>query len=146
MAVADLDHFKQINDTHGHAVGDAVLQQIGARMQSVLRVSDAIGRYGGEEFLLVLPRSDTAAAREVAERLRVVVEREPVRCGPVEPHVTVTVGVASTTEFGFNPTLLVHAADEALYRGKAAGGNRVDASYGQPRAADPTPKVTGAPG
>lgn len=127
VAMVDLDHFKAINDTHGHAAGDAVLQQIGARMKAVLRVTDVVGRYGGEEFLLVMPRSDMAGAREVAERLRAAIERETVRCGSIDLRVTVTVGVASTTLVGFDATMLVQASDEALYRGKAAGRNRVEA-------------------
>lgn len=126
VAMVDLDHFKAINDTHGHAAGDAVLQQIGARMKAVLRVTDVVGRYGGEEFLLVMPRSDLAGAREVAERLRAAVERETIRCGSVDLQVTVTVGVASTALVGFDAALLVQASDEALYRGKAAGRNRVE--------------------
>ena len=128
VAMADLDHFKLINDSHGHAAGDAVLEQIAKRMRSVLRVSDAIGRYGGEEFLIVLPRSDTAGAREVAERVRAAVGHHPVTWGSVDIEVTVTVGVASTAVFGFDAALLVQASDEALYRGKAAGRNGVEAA------------------
>ena len=146
VAMADLDHFKQINDSHGHATGDAVLQQIGERMQSVLRASDAIGRYGGEEFLIVLPRAETAGGREVGERVRAAVAREPVRCGSLDVRVTVTVGVASTSVFGFDAAVLVQASDEALYRAKAAGRNRVDAADADLREAGGARTVTGSAG
>jgi diguanylate cyclase (GGDEF)-like protein len=128
VAFADLDHFKHINDSHGHAAGDAVLHQIGRRMHSMLRVSDAIGRYGGEEFLLVLPRADAPGGREVAERVRAAVEKEVVMAESFGLRVTVSLGVASTDTSGFDPVRLVADADQALYRAKAHGRNCVQAA------------------
>jgi two-component system cell cycle response regulator len=125
VALADIDHFKQINDTYGHAAGDAVLQHVGRLMQSLLRASDAMGRYGGEEFLFVLPRADNDGGREVAERMRAAVERTRVTCASGEPRVTVSLGIASSAACGFDAATLVQAADQALYRAKAEGRNRV---------------------
>jgi two-component system cell cycle response regulator len=145
VAMVDLDHFKQVNDSYGHAAGDAVLQQIGGRMKSVLRGSDAIGRYGGEEFLIVLPRAEMTGAREVAERVRAVVEARPVSWGSLELRVTVTVGVASTALVGFDAASIVQACDEALYRGKAAGRNRVEAAHAGTRESGGARQVVGSP-
>jgi two-component system, cell cycle response regulator len=136
ILMVDLDHFKRINDSHGHAAGDVVLQEVGSRMKGVLRVSDAIGRHGGEEFLILLPRSDSTGACEVAERVRAAVAGGPIRCGEVDVCVTATVGVASTADFGFDGAVLTQAADEALYRGKAAGRNRVEAARPAPSDAE----------
>jgi diguanylate cyclase (GGDEF)-like protein len=123
--LADLDHFKQINDNHGHIFGDAVLQQAGARMRAVIRDYEAIGRYGGEEFLLVLSRADANVGCQVAERLRAAVAAEPVRYSNVSVDVRVSVGLASTSAVGFDPTSLMNAADGALYRAKQQGRNQV---------------------
>jgi two-component system cell cycle response regulator len=125
VVMADIDHFKRINDTWGHATGDAVLCDLGRRMQLALRVSDAIGRYGGEEFLMVLPRADIGGGSEVAERVRHAVESRPVADGDHEHQVTVSLGVASSATSGFDPAVLIRAADRALYRAKADGRNRV---------------------
>jgi diguanylate cyclase (GGDEF)-like protein len=124
--LADIDYFKRINDTCGHHAGDVVLRDVGQRMQGALRVTDAIGRYGGEEFLLVLPRADVSGGREVAERVRAAVAAAPVEDGPATHPVTVSLGVASTAECGFQPEALLGAADLALYRAKASGRNRVE--------------------
>jgi two-component system cell cycle response regulator len=132
VVLADIDHFKRINDTWGHATGDAVLCDLGRRMQMALRVSDAIGRYGGEEFLMVLPRADIVGGSEVAERVRQAVEATPVSDGGHEHRVTVSLGVASSTTSGFDPAVLVRAADLALYRAKADGRNRVGAVEAPP--------------
>jgi len=128
VLLADIDHFKRINDAHGHAAGDAVLQHVGRVMQSSLRTSDAIGRYGGEEFLFVLPRADSEGGRDVAERVRAAVETALVSCAAVELRVTVSLGVASSAACGFDAATLVQAADEALYRAKARGRNCIDAA------------------
>ena len=128
VVLADIDHFKRINDVHGHAAGDAVLQHVGRVMQSSLRTSDAIGRYGGEEFLFVLPRADNDGGREVAERVRAAVETAVVSCASVDLRVTVSLGVASSAASGFDAATHVQAADEALYRAKAQGRNCVDAA------------------
>jgi diguanylate cyclase (GGDEF)-like protein len=124
VLLADLDHFKQINDTYGHGVGDAVLHEAGQRMRSVLRDYESIGRYGGEEFLIVLSKADMVVGRQVAERIRRAVGAEPVVHGTTRVEVKVSVGLASTM-LGFDPTALVHAADNALYRAKQQGRNTV---------------------
>ncbi|HYN08852.1 MAG TPA: diguanylate cyclase [Vicinamibacterales bacterium] len=128
VALADIDHFKQINDKHGHAAGDAVLRETADRMRAVLRAQDAIGRYGGEEFLLVLPDCDPGAAVSVLERARMGVVGRPVDAGHVSLEVSVSAGVAWASA-RVESSALVQAADEALYRAKAGGRNRVE---GQP--------------
>ena len=125
VAIADLDHFKKVNDTFGHAAGDAVLREAADRMRSAIRDCDSIGRYGGEEFLLVLPGCDGAAGLAVAERVRNRTADEPVRAGDALLPVTVSIGLAFTEASPVGSEALVHAADEALYRAKAAGRNRV---------------------
>jgi diguanylate cyclase (GGDEF)-like protein len=125
VMLADLDHFKQINDTLGHAVGDITLVRAVRRIQSAIRAYDAIGRYGGEEFLLVLPGCDRDAAMIVSERARLAVAEPEPAAGA--PHVSVSIGVACTNEAGPDPQALVNAADQALYRAKASGRNRVAA-------------------
>ena len=124
VLLADLDHFKQVNDTYGHGVGDAVLHDAGQRMRSVLRDYETIGRYGGEEFLIVLSKADMAVGRQVAERIRGAVGSTPIVAGSTAVDVKVSVGLASTMA-GFDPAALVHAADSALYRAKQQGRNRV---------------------
>jgi two-component system cell cycle response regulator len=125
VALVDLDHFKRINDTLGHLAGDQVLQQVAQRMQSALRGYDAVGRYGGEEFLAVLPGCGSADALELAERLRRRLSDEPVAFENSRLAVTLSVGIVACD--GTKPVSAVHllrAADESLYRAKAAGRNR----------------------
>jgi diguanylate cyclase (GGDEF)-like protein len=127
VIMADLDHFKRINDTNGHRAGDVVLGEVIRRMRDSLRPHDALGRYGGEEFLIVLPGLEAEALVGVAERLRLAVADRPVpyagRCIPV----TMSLGVA--VEHGTAPVdadALLQAADTALYRAKRNGRNRVE--------------------
>jgi two-component system, cell cycle response regulator len=124
VVLADLDHFKNVNDTHGHLAGDAILREAAARMRRALRASDSIGRYGGEEFLIVLPDCDTEAAIVVAERARACVA-VPMHIGDVDIPFTVSLGVASTRPTPAGVDDLIKAADEALYRAKARGRNCV---------------------
>ncbi len=126
VIMCDLDHFKRINDAHGHTVGDAVLHAAAAAMRRVLRASDGLGRYGGEEFLAVLPDTGLEAGRRAAERLRRgVAERAavPVPGGRVD--VTASFGVATLAELGSEVSVnaLVALADSRLYEAKAAGRN-----------------------
>jgi two-component system cell cycle response regulator len=128
VVLCDMDHFKEVNDTYGHLAGDAVLREGAAVLRSSLRSGDLLGRYGGEEFLAVLPQIDLEAARAAAERLRVGLEGLPVPL-PTVPDVRITAsfGVASLDELGATATssLLVSLADRRLYEAKAAGRNCV---------------------
>lgn len=126
VVLADIDHFKRCNDTFGHAAGDTVLCTVAERMQAALRTYDVLGRYGGEEFLIALPGCDGAAAARLAERVRARVAAEPVATGETLLAVTASFGVAWTFGLGCEPAALIHAADEALYRAKARGRNRVE--------------------
>lgn len=121
----DIDHFKSVNDTHGHAVGDLVLQETVAALESVLRRDETLCRMGGEEFLVLCPRADESEAAVGAERLRRVVEANVIRTGDLELRVTVSLGVAEKTSAMVGPKDMLHAADEALYAAKAAGRNQV---------------------
>jgi two-component system cell cycle response regulator len=118
IAILDIDHFKRVNDTHGHKVGDDVLVAATHAMGTHLRAEDQLGRLGGEEFLVLLPDTDGQAAGHVAEKLRMEVAAAPT---PVP--VTVSIGVA--TWDGEAPEDLLHRADEALYAAKEAGRDRV---------------------
>jgi two-component system cell cycle response regulator len=128
VVLCDFDHFKEINDTHGHLAGDAVLREGAAVLRSCLRSTDLLGRYGGEEFLAVLPQVDLGSARMAAERLRLGLERSPVRLADgIEVRITASFGVADRDELAGTPSgdLLVSLADRRLYEAKAAGRNRV---------------------
>ena len=124
VILCDMDHFKEVNDTHGHLAGDAVLREGAAVLRSSLRAGDLLGRYGGEEFLAVLPQVELEAARAAAERLRIALEELPASS---EVRVTASFGVASMDELGPGATsdLLVSLADRRLYEAKAAGRNCV---------------------
>jgi two-component system cell cycle response regulator len=128
VALADLDVFKQINDTHGHTVGDAVLREAAARLQVHLRSYDFIGRYGGEEFMVLIPGCDTPGGIEVARRLCTSIAAAPMHISGIDVPVTVSIGVSSTTDVGPDSAALLAAADAALYRAKAGGRNRVEGS------------------
>jgi len=126
VVMADLDHFKWINDTHGHLIGDTVLRETVRRMLLAVRPYDAIGRYGGEEFLLVLPGCDVSSVAHVVERIRTCIAREAVQTSAGLVSVTCSFGVAAYdgTNWGEVEELL-RSADGALYRAKNAGRNRV---------------------
>lgn len=124
IALIDLDHFKRINDSHGHAVGDTVLRDVAQAIQHSARKDDSMCRMGGEEFLVICPNTDLKAAVQAAERLRRMVERLRIQAGETEIQTSVSIGVA-TREVGMTETdALVNAADRALYRAKQAGRNR----------------------
>lgn len=124
--MVDLDRFKNINDNFGHPVGDAVLQQASRRLSGGIRSYDHVGRYGGEEFLIVLPNCDGEQAKQLCERLRQSVADTPMNAQGTELHITCSLGVACFgTPNGTGVTALVQAADEALYRAKQAGRNCV---------------------
>jgi two-component system cell cycle response regulator len=123
LLMIDLDHFKEVNDRHGHQVGDSVLRECAATLKECLRGSDLVARYGGEEFCVMLPDTSAHGARFAAERLRQAV------AGLSAPVPTVSVGVAMS-ELGGSVDDLIRHADEALYQAKSAGRNRV-AVYGE---------------
>src|SRR5215218_1023913 len=128
VILCDMDHFKEVNDTYGHVAGDAVLREGAEVLRASLRAGDLLGRYGGEEFLAVLPQIEIEAARAAAERLRIGLEGLPVPL-PTDPQVRITAsfGAASMDELGAGATsdLLVSLADRRLYEAKAAGRNCV---------------------
>ena len=122
----DLDRFKQINDRHGHAAGDAVLREAAGRISASCRASDLIGRYGGEEFLLLLPETDATAAVAAGDKLRLVLSEAPFELDGVTITVTGSVGVAAWDEPMMTTASLFAAADEALYSAKELGRNRTE--------------------
>lgn len=125
VVMIDIDHFKQVNDTKGHAAGDRVLQVVAQRLTSVLRAEDELGRWGGEEFITLLPVTDLGGATTVAERMRRAVASEPVSLGNHGTlSVTVSLGCAASVEG--DPEALVRQADDCLYAAKNAGRNRVE--------------------
>ncbi len=128
VMMADLDHFKQINDTHGHQIGDVVLREVARRMLASVRNYDYVGRYGGEEFLVVLAECSAADLIATAERMRAGVSRKPVETdvGPIA--VTVSIGIVAAHQLGelVKGEALLRAADTALYCAKTNGRNRVE--------------------
>ncbi len=126
VVMVDLDHFKRLNDTYGHAAGDLVLREVAQRLAENIRAVDMAGRFGGEEFLLVLPETDADAAAVLAEKLRRIVAGTPLRL-PDGNEVTVTLsaGVAGGPGENLRPEVLVRDADTALYSAKALGRNTV---------------------
>ncbi len=125
VLLLDLDHFKRVNDEHGHLMGDAVLQTVTDRIASVLRAEDCLARWGGEEFAVLAPDIDRDGVAALAERAREALAEEPVRVGDVSIELTLSVGAALGTGRLRTPDALVHAADQALYEAKDAGRNRV---------------------
>ncbi|HLK70253.1 MAG TPA: diguanylate cyclase [Bryobacteraceae bacterium] len=129
LLMADLDRFKHINDTYGHLAGDAVLREATERMRSVVRSYDAIGRYGGEEFLIVQPACEGEAAHAQAERVRDAVAAGPYVAAGQTFTVTCSIGVACRRPpFLLDCDALVREADVALYRAKEKGRNRVESA------------------
>jgi diguanylate cyclase (GGDEF)-like protein len=130
VAMIDIDHFKQVNDTYGHLTGDAVLATLSATLRALLREYDIIGRFGGEEFAILLPHTDMAGAKQITERLRAKLAEITVAPGhgatPEMPlQVTVSIGVAALETSRRDLDELIAAADAALYRAKAQGRNQV---------------------
>jgi two-component system cell cycle response regulator len=126
LVLFDLDHFKNVNDQHGHLAGDAVLREIGRRVRPRVRREDLVARYGGEEFACVLPDTTRQGANIFADAVRIIVEREPVQTEGQSIRVTVSLGVA-VAEGGarIEPEDLIRQADERLYEAKRTGRNRV---------------------
>jgi diguanylate cyclase (GGDEF)-like protein len=125
VLLMDLDHFKRVNDEHGHLMGDAVLQTVTDRIASVLRSDDCLARWGGEEFAVLAPDMDRDGVLALAERAREALAEDPIRVGEVSIDLTLSVGAALATSDQRTPDALVHAADQALYEAKDAGRNCV---------------------
>ena len=125
IVLLDVDHFKSVNDTYGHLCGDAVLQEVVRRVTSTVRAYDTVGRYGGEEFLIVAPSSGAEGILRLSERVRLAIEATPIKTDAGEISVTVSLGLAVSSEAApLDPELMLSTADEALYRAKADGRNR----------------------
>ncbi|WP_127144598.1 sensor domain-containing diguanylate cyclase [Pelagibacterium montanilacus] len=137
VLMVDLDHFKTINDEHGHFVGDAVLETIGQVLERALRKSDYVGRYGGEEFCVILPGVDADQALHIARRLRAAVESATIECDGRTFKVTASIGMAVFDEHHQSMPALLSTADKALYTAKGRGRNRVVFEVSQPSQAIP---------
>ncbi|MDT5083908.1 MAG: two-component system, cell cycle response regulator [Mycobacterium sp.] len=125
IVMLDIDHFKQVNDSHGHPAGDQVLQEFARRLKATLRAGNIVGRWGGEEFLVIAPRTTPEEAMMLGERIRLSIADEPIDLGSVRLSITVSIGCG----VGLKPSAeLVAQADAALYRSKAEGRNRVTVS------------------
>jgi diguanylate cyclase (GGDEF)-like protein len=125
VAIFDVDGFKGVNDRHGHPAGDEVLRAVVTRLQGTIRKHDVLGRFGGDEFALLLPDSDGAAAVTTCERARTAVEEAGFPCGGAVECLTVSAGLAVYGEHGLDWESLLAGADRALYAAKAGGRNRV---------------------
>jgi diguanylate cyclase (GGDEF)-like protein len=125
VVMADIDFFKNVNDTYGHLVGDRVLVEVAGRLRGALRDFDSLGRYGGEEFLIVLKKATLATAHTVAERVRQHVSAEPINLQGLTVEVTISLGV-SLTKPGDDMEAVLSRADHALYKAKDYGRNRVE--------------------
>jgi diguanylate cyclase (GGDEF)-like protein len=121
----DLDFFKKVNDQHGHLAGDEVLAEVALRLKTALRTYDSVGRYGGEEFLVILPETDQGRAADIAQRLRQCISDRPVRYKDVPLVVTASVGVSVSNGSGAGPKI-IEQADTALYQAKRNGRNRIE--------------------
>jgi len=125
LVMVDIDHFKSVNDTHGHPVGDVVLREVARRVAEEVRTVDRALRFGGEEIALILVQTDGAGALDVARRVCIAVEREPILVSDtVALNITVSAGAAAMPEDAKSGLTLLNAADKALYAAKSRGRNR----------------------
>jgi diguanylate cyclase (GGDEF)-like protein len=125
LAMIDMDAFKPINDQHGHLAGDRVLRTVCERVQRILRRTDVFGRYGGDEFLVVLPETSRREAIEIARRVCETLAAAPIEYGDSAVTVTASVGVATAVSGPCTREELIKRADRALFRAKSEGGNRI---------------------
>ncbi|HKE19008.1 MAG TPA: sensor domain-containing diguanylate cyclase [Kofleriaceae bacterium] len=126
VALIDVDHFKEVNDQLGHDVGDRVLADVARRLRAGIRAADLLVRYGGEEFLAILPGTGAELAREIAERVRAKLEDDPIVVGARSIEVRVSIGVAERRPGTDSSLELIRRADQALYAAKRGGRNRVE--------------------
>ncbi len=124
VLMLDIDHFKLINDVEGHPAGDRVLQEFARRLEAATRVGDVVGRWGGEEFIVIAPQTDMDGALQLGERIRAAVADEGMETGDHRVSVTVSIGCV----VGLDAAELIDHADAALYRSKSEGRNRVTAA------------------
>jgi diguanylate cyclase (GGDEF)-like protein len=122
VIMADLDHFKTINDKQGHLVGDRVLKEVAARVKAALREFDLVGRYGGEEFVILLEDTSTHTAHQIAERIRLRINSEPIHAGGQEMQLTISQGLALCHQ-GDDTQSILRRSDQAMYKAKQAGRN-----------------------
>jgi diguanylate cyclase (GGDEF)-like protein len=141
--LVDLDHFKQVNDVHGHDRGDEVLAAVGVAFRNVIRDSDFVGRYGGEEFLILLPGADKPGAVQVAEAVRAAIAA--IRVAGIDRPITASCGVAVLPDDAGDAVTLFRATDRALYVAKSDGRNRVHAADGEPASRPPVSGSSAAP-
>lgn len=127
VVMVDLDHFKEFNDRYGHLAGDRLLRLVAETLTSAVRKTDVVGRFGGEEFVILLPHADSKGSMALAERLRELVERTGLRRSDREPplKITISAGVATYPESGTTLEALLEHADQALYEAKRRGRNQV---------------------
>ncbi|MCK5686790.1 diguanylate cyclase [bacterium] len=127
LLLLDIDHFKAVNDTYGHQAGDTILRDLSKRLSNRMRSSDWICRYGGEEMTVILPETDLSAAKDIAESLRILVEKKPFKINDDHQSITinVSIGVSAYPEHSKDVSVLVSKADTALYKAKESGRNRI---------------------
>ncbi|TAK08280.1 MAG: GGDEF domain-containing protein, partial [Candidatus Manganitrophaceae bacterium] len=127
LAMLDIDHFKRYNDTHGHLMGNEILRALGDIIRRNIRETDIAARYGGEEFSIIMPETNRAKGKLIAERLRKAIADYPFRNVKQQPGgaITMSIGLASYPENAASPHDLIETADRALYRAKSTGRNRV---------------------
>ena len=126
----DLDHFKQVNDRHGHLAGDALLEQVAQRLRAAARETDTVARTGGEEFLVLMPQADTEGARVAAQRLREAVRERPFELEGQHVPLTISLGVSTAVQIDGDLQAVLRRADQALYRAKQEGRDRVAVAEG----------------
>jgi len=133
LVYIDLDDFKPINDRHGHLIGDRVLRTVCERVHRILRRTDEFGRYGGDEFLVVLPETSPREALEIARRICDALACQPIECGDLALRITASVGMATAEGAHSSREDLLKRADRALFRAKDAGGNCAVSDDSAPR-------------